>query len=119
VGYLRRDPETPTARRKSSEYFSRAVALSRNSALIWDEWASLFLFVLQQPEEAYTRLECRTNRPKYHRTYALLGEYYLRKATNDNDSANKRDYFKPGCQQPVKSTGVTHTWEPTAKFNYA
>jgi tetratricopeptide (TPR) repeat protein len=105
---------------KSSEYFSRAVALSRNSALIWDEWASLFLFVLQQPDEAYTRLE-RAEKidPEYHRTYALLGEYYLRKATNDDNVETKRDYLNQAANNLSKAMALPTTGEPTAKYNYA
>ena len=105
---------------KSSEYFSRAVALSRNSAMLWDEWASLFLFVLQQPEEAYTRLNrAEQIDPKYHRTYALLGEYYLRKAMTDSDEATQRDYLSQAANNLVKALALPTPGEPTAKYNYA
>jgi tetratricopeptide (TPR) repeat protein len=105
---------------KSSQYFSRAVALSRNSALLWDEWASLYLFVLQQPEEAYARLEhAEKIDPKYHRTYALFGEYYLRKATADDDSAAKQDHLNKAANNLAKAMALPTPGEPTAKFNYA
>ena len=58
---------------KSSQYFSRAVALSRNSALLWDEWASLYLFVLQQPEEAYARLETRNKSTRISSHLCVIG----------------------------------------------
>jgi len=105
---------------KSSEYFSRAVALSRNSAMLWDEWASLSLFVLQQPEEAYTRLiRAEQIDPKYHRTYALLGEYYLRRAMADSDEAAQRDDLSKAANNLVKALALPTPGEPTAKFNYA
>jgi tetratricopeptide (TPR) repeat protein len=105
---------------KSSGYFSRAVALSRNSAMLWDEWASLFLFVLQQPEEALTRLNhAEQIDPKYHRTYALLGEYYLRKAMTDSDETAQRDHLSQAANNLVKALALPTPGEPAAKFNYA
>jgi len=105
---------------KSSEYFSRAVALSRNSAMLWDEWASLLLFELQQPEEAYTRLvRAEQIDPEYHRTYALLGEYYLRKALADGDTAAKQDHLSQAANNLTKALELPTPGEPTAKFNYA
>jgi tetratricopeptide (TPR) repeat protein len=105
---------------KSSEFFSRAVALSRNSAMLWDEWASLFLFVLQQPEEAYTRLNrAEQIDPKYHRTFALLGEYYLRKAMTDGDEATQREHLSQAANNLANALGLPTPGEPTAKFNYA
>jgi tetratricopeptide (TPR) repeat protein len=105
---------------KSSEYFSRAVALSRNSAMLWDEWASLFLFVLQQPEEAYTRLtRAEQIDPEYHRTYALLGEYFLRKAMAESDEAAQRDHLSQAANNLVKALALPTPGEPAAKYNYA
>jgi tetratricopeptide (TPR) repeat protein/O-antigen ligase len=105
---------------KSSTYFSRAVALSRNSATLWDEWASLFLFELQQPDEAYSRLKhAEQIDPKYHRTYALLGEYYLRKALADEDAAVKQDHLRQAADNLVAALELPTPGEPTAKFNYA
>jgi tetratricopeptide (TPR) repeat protein len=105
---------------KSSTYFSRAVALSRNSATLWDEWASLFLFELQQPDEAYSRLKhAEQIDPKYHRTYALLGEYYLRKASADDNAAVKQDHLRQAADNLVAALELPTPGEPTAKFNYA
>ena len=120
ASYAATEEERQQRAEKSSEYFSRAVALSRNSAMLWDEWASLFIFVLQQPEEAYTRLNrAEQIDPEYHRTYALLGEYYLRKAMTDNDEATQRNHLSQAANNLVKALALPTPGDPNAKFNYA
>jgi len=104
----------------SSEYFSKAVTMSRNSAILWDEWASLFLFILDKPDEALSRLErAQEIDPEYHRTYAMLGEYYLRKAQAENDPAEKQRYLQEGSGSLSKALKLPTPGEPAAKWNYA
>jgi tetratricopeptide (TPR) repeat protein len=115
--------ETETRQQRgnvSSEYFSRALALSRNSAMLWDEWATLYLFTLQQPEEALEKLaRAKEIDPKYHRTYALLAEYYLRKAVAENDATAQREAFLQAAENLKAALQMSTTGEPSAKFNYA
>ncbi len=104
----------------SSEYFSKAVKLSRNSAILWDEWASLFLFVLQKPEEAFPRLQRALEiDPKYHRTYAMLGEYYLRKAQAENDPVEVQKFLEEGSVNLKKALELPTPGDSAAKWNYA
>ena len=74
--------------RESENYFSRAVVLSPNNARLWDEWATLYLNVLKEPEKARERLEhALTIDPYYDWTYGLLGDYYSRYGTASSDAA--------------------------------
>ena len=104
----------------SSNYFSRAVTLSRNSAMLWDEWAYLFLTILQKPDEAYQKIEqALTIDPEYHRSYALLGEYYLRKRSSNNTASVNNENLKLAAQNYEKALSLPTPSEPTAKFNYS
>jgi tetratricopeptide (TPR) repeat protein len=63
--------------RASEDYFAKALSLSPNSARLWDEWAVLYLNILDQSEQARDRLErALLIDPFYDWTYALLGDYY-------------------------------------------
>jgi tetratricopeptide (TPR) repeat protein len=63
----------------SEDYFSRAVVVSPNNAKLWDEWALLYMEVLEKPAEALPRLEHALELdPYYDWTYWLLGDYYSR-----------------------------------------
>ncbi len=72
------DPELRDERARLSEgLFEKAVMLSPNSARLWDEWAVLYLNLLDQPENARQKLEqALLIDPFYDWTYALLGDYY-------------------------------------------
>jgi tetratricopeptide (TPR) repeat protein/O-antigen ligase len=79
---------------KSSEYFSRAVALSPNNARIWDEWALHYLAVEEEPDEVLPKLQKALELdPFYDWTYGLLGDYYSQKSENipDNQAEEKRE----------------------------
>lgn len=104
---------------KSSYYFSKAVTLSRNSAQLYDEWASLLLIVLQRPEEAYPKLNLALKiDPEYHRTYGLLGEYYLRKALSASDDGAKQQALHEAADELTKAMQLPTPGDLTAKFNY-
>ena len=63
----------------SGDYFAKAVVLSPNNSRLWDEWAVLYLNILNQPQEAFDRLQKSLEiDPYYDWTYAMLGDYYSR-----------------------------------------
>jgi len=60
----------------SNDYFAGALSLSPKNARLWDEWAVLFLNILNDPEKAKELLDkAATVDPYYDWTYALLGDY--------------------------------------------
>lgn len=77
---------------KSSQYFSRAVTLSPNSARLWDEWAYLYLLIIGDNDKAYEYLQQALEiDPYYDWTYGLLGDYYAQKAQfNDAIASYKK-----------------------------
>jgi tetratricopeptide (TPR) repeat protein len=104
----------------SSEYFSKALTLSRNSAMLWDEWAYLVLTVLKKPEDAYQKLNRALEiDPEYHRSYALLGEYYLQKASDTADASAKQEAYQEAIANYEKAMQLPTPLEPTVKFTYA
>jgi tetratricopeptide (TPR) repeat protein len=104
----------------SSNYFSKAVTLSRNSALIWGEWAYLLLTLTQQPDGAYQKITRAIQiDPQYHRSYALLGEYYLRQSTATEDVDAKQEALELAAGNLEKALNLPIPDEPLAKFNYA
>jgi len=104
----------------SSDYFSKSLKMSRNSAVLWDEWAYLMLTMLDEPEEAYKKISRAIEiDPQYHRNYALLGEYYLRKGLAVADINSRNEDFQEAIKNLNKALELPAQFEPTAKFNYA
>jgi tetratricopeptide (TPR) repeat protein/O-antigen ligase len=68
----------------SEQYFTRALVLSPNSARLWDEFALLYLNVLNQPQDGADKLNRALEiDPYYDWTYALLGDYTVRYVVSD------------------------------------
>lgn len=104
----------------SSEYFAKATTLSPNNALLWDEWAYLFLGVLDSPEEAYRKLVHALEIDlKYHKTYALLGEYYSRLSRSANQPQEKQEALQKAAQYYAQALALPAPAEPQAHYNYA
>ncbi|HEX7976390.1 MAG TPA: O-antigen ligase family protein [Anaerolineales bacterium] len=84
----------------SNTYFAETVSLSPNNAKDWDEWALLYMNLLPNPQEAFTRLQHSLQiDPKYDWTYGLLGDYYSNAAAqNAGDPAAKQDNLKKAAE---------------------
>jgi len=78
----------------SKDYFSGAVSLSPNNARLWDEWALLYLNILNQPDDAVKLLDHSVELdPNYEWTHALLGEYYIQKGQSVENADEKTIAF--------------------------
>ncbi len=67
----------------SADFFDKALILSPNNARLWDESAVLYLNELNQPQEAFTRLQHALELDaSYDWTYGLLGEYFSQVEAN-------------------------------------
>ncbi len=75
----------------SEGYFARAVILSPNNARLWDEWAMLYLNILDAPDKAFDRLQQALKvDAKYDWTHALLGDYYSRFIAAQNTTSEQQ-----------------------------
>lgn len=104
----------------SSNYFKDALDLSPNSARLWDEWALLYLNVLQKPDEAYQRLSHSLQvDPSYYFTYGLFGDYYGRTARQETDPQKKQNDLQDAVVNYTKAMSLPISGDPQAMFNYA
>ncbi len=107
----------------SADFFDKALILSPNNARLWDESAVLYLNEMNQPEEAFLRLNHALKLDaSYDWTYGLLGEYFSQVEAN-------RYPDQPESRQQALSTAAEYYYKAleTGKssassqilFNYA
>jgi tetratricopeptide (TPR) repeat protein len=102
---------------QSDQYFSRAVALSPNSVRLWNEWAYLALQLLQEPQQAQTRLERALQiDPSFDWTYGQLGDIYVNQAEQSADPAEKQKLLEKAVDYYTKSLGIPG--EAQFKYNF-
>jgi len=76
----------------SDEYFQRVTALSPNNARLWNEWAILYLNVMDDRDRAFELLTHSMEiDPKYDWTLALLGDYFNQQAQRAATEDEKKD----------------------------
>jgi len=103
----------------SSNYYERAVALSRNSAMLWGEWGLLYLELLNQPEEAFTRLQkAITLDSRYPLGLALMGEYYSQLAKGKEDPAKRIEGLEQAAAYFQKAVDASVGRDSTGKIGY-
>jgi tetratricopeptide (TPR) repeat protein len=79
----------------SSDYYARAVVLSPNNTGIWNEWAVLYLGLLQNPTKAVELLEHSLEvDPAYFGTYGMLAQYYAQDARQVADETLKQAAYE-------------------------
>jgi tetratricopeptide (TPR) repeat protein len=106
--------------RISNDYFSRAVTLSPKNARIWDEWALLYLNVLNQPEEAQKKLMQSIDvDPDYHWTYGLLSELHTRASNTVDDPEAIATELTSAANYLNTALELRTPGEPQAKYGYA
>jgi tetratricopeptide (TPR) repeat protein len=106
----------------SSAYYDRALTLSPHNAALWGEWASLYLGVLRQPEEAYEKLtQALEIDPDFETTHALLGDYYIRISQRDVSEEEKTAALEQAAyhySQAVENIRANTGQTRQAKYNY-
>ncbi|NUM44662.1 MAG: tetratricopeptide repeat protein, partial [Anaerolineales bacterium] len=117
---------TPDATQKgqmaqeASDYYARAVVLSPNNVVIWNEWAVLHLGLLQDPTRAVELLEHSLEvDPQYFGTYGILAQYYAQTARQSTVEADKQAAY----QQAVKTykEAISHVIkkrDAASKYSY-
>jgi len=106
----------------SSDYFSKAVTLSPHNARLWDEWAFLFLNVMQKPDEAYQRLAHALEiDPYYDWTYALMADYTVQsvQASSVITGSQKLQSFQTAADGYTQALKLVDPSDTQSKYNYA
>ena len=114
------DPEARATRANiSSEYFSRAIVLSPNNARLWDEWAILFLEILNQPDEAHQRLmQAMDIDPAYDWTYGLLAQHAIRTSEDLSDQEARKKGLEKAAYYYEEALKMPDTVGSPVRYNY-
>jgi tetratricopeptide (TPR) repeat protein/O-antigen ligase len=103
----------------SSQYFQRAVVLSPQNSRLWDEWAVLYLNILNQPDQALQRLNHSLQvDPSYDWTYALLGDYYINSLNQVSDPQQKQEILVKAASLYQKAIPLVKYYENQNLYSY-
>ncbi|GAB4579119.1 MAG: hypothetical protein Fur0022_18570 [Anaerolineales bacterium] len=106
---------------QASDYYARAVVLSPNNVGIWNEWAVLYLSLLQNPDRAIELLEhSREVDPDYFGTYGVLAQYYAQTArqTTDDKAAQQTAYQQAVSAYEQAISRVKKLRDNPTKYSY-
>ncbi|GAB4532338.1 MAG: hypothetical protein Fur0018_20920 [Anaerolineales bacterium] len=104
----------------SNQYYQKALALSPNNVVLWDEWAVLDLNFLQQPQAALEKLNHALELDDiYDRTYALLGDYYASLARQTQDPAMRQQNLEKSLAYYRQAFDNTPPYEKQSRYLYA
>ncbi len=106
----------------SSDYFSKAVTLSPHNARLWDEWAFLFMNVMQKTDEANQRLTHALEiDPYYDWTYALLADYTVQsvQASSVITGSQKQQALQKAEDGYTQALKLVDPSDTQSKYNYA
>jgi tetratricopeptide (TPR) repeat protein len=83
----------------AGDYYARALTLSPNSALLWNEWASLDLALAGDSAGALEKIEhSLALDPKFDKTYSLLGDYHANQARLAGDTAVQLEEYEQAAE---------------------
>ena len=73
---------------QASQYYVEATRLSPHNAILWNEWATIDLYLKGDPETALKKLdESLSLDTQFDQTYLLVGDTYMNKKNVDKDAA--------------------------------
>jgi len=104
---------------KASNYYAASITLSPNNSTLWDEWAVLFMQILNQPQQAMQRLQHALDLDsKYSFTQGLLGDYYMKIASSADDVTAKSQALETAAGYYRTAADVTKRTDTTPKTTY-
>ena len=81
--------------RLSNQYYESVLHLSRNSVVLWGEWALLAYEFMNDFDLAQQRLDHSFALDNtYEQTYLYQGDLFARRAQRDTDPAKQQDYYQ-------------------------
>jgi tetratricopeptide (TPR) repeat protein len=103
----------------SSDYFKKAVTLSPQNTRLWDEWAVLYLNILNQPDQALQRLDHSLEvDPSYDWTYALKADYYVQSLNKVSDPQKKQEILVKAADLYEKAIPLVKYYEAQNLYSY-
>jgi tetratricopeptide (TPR) repeat protein len=103
---------------KSSDYYARAVVLSPNNSVIWNEWALLHLNELDNTERGLELLMHSLEiDPYFDGTYGILGDYYAALARAATEDGARRSAAENAASYYTQA--LAETKRPSSRYLYA
>jgi tetratricopeptide (TPR) repeat protein/O-antigen ligase len=114
------DPELKQQRAaQSAQYFEKAVTLSPHNSRLWDEWALLYINVLNQPELALQRLHHSLEVDPYNDwTYGILGDFYARTVSDQSTPEEKQAALNQAQSYYNQAIERVNYWDRPNKYAY-
>lgn len=114
------DPELKQQRAaQSAQYFEKAVTLSPHNSRLWDEWALLYVNVLNQPELALQRLNHSLEVDPYNDwTYGILGDFYARTVSDQSTPEDKQAALNKAQSYYNQAIEKVNYWDKPNKYAY-
>jgi tetratricopeptide (TPR) repeat protein len=114
------EPQTRQERgQTASNYYTTATTLSPQNSNLWGEWAILYLDVLNNPKEAYKRLDrALALDPRYNWTQGLMGDYYFRTGRVITETVAKESSLQKALDHYEQALAVSKSWETQARIGY-
>lgn len=105
---------------EASDYYARAVVLSPQNVVIWNEWAVLNLSLLQNPGRAEELLQHSLSiDPEYFGTYGTLAQFYAQTARKETDTAPKQTAYLQAVQNYNEAVShVKKNKDAATKYGY-
>jgi tetratricopeptide (TPR) repeat protein/O-antigen ligase len=93
---------------QASVYYEQALRLSPNNVTIRDEWATLALQVIEDPDLALSRLDQSLQiDDTYDQTYLALGDVYAWQAQRETDAPRRQDLYQKAIAAYLR--GLEHS----------
>ncbi len=104
---------------QASTFYSTAVRLSPNNSTLWDEWAVLYMQLLDQPDQALQRLDhAMSLDTKYNYTQGLFGQYYQGLANGTKDPTAEKQYLQTAADYYRHAADVSKYNDTNSKASY-
>ncbi|HNB50778.1 MAG TPA: tetratricopeptide repeat protein, partial [Anaerolineales bacterium] len=104
----------------ASDYYERAVVLSPQNVVIWNEWAVLNINFLQNPSRGEELLQHSLSiDPEYFGTYGTLAQYYAQTARKETETAPKQAAYQKAVQSYNEAVShVKKAKDSASKYGY-
>jgi tetratricopeptide (TPR) repeat protein len=104
---------------KASNYYATAITLSPNNSTLWDEWAALYLQLLNNHQQALEKLNHAMQLDNtYSYTQGLFGDYYLSIASSESNITAKEQELMNAADYYREAADLAKSGDPNPKSSY-